>query len=273
MSAPPLEQLSWSISALPDCLAALTFRSRLHRGKLETNVFSPFFPDQDLNSQIEEQARRFGCEAEQIETSLRNLELELRHTHPALLQISETSILAVHSTRGNYCRVLLPDGSLKRLKINDLCAAVWQRIGPSERESCEALLNGCQVRGSRRGELLQLLLYEQLGHRLFNRFWRLAPPVGATPLRWLQQADAMGVSARLICAHAGQYLFWLASWTVLGRMSFEGRMDRGWMALPAPVPRLDRHPDEAHPGSDREYGRTQDAPGSTAGGRLASAGR
>jgi ATP-binding cassette, subfamily B, bacterial len=33
----------------------------------------------------------------------------------------------------------------------------------------------------------------------------------------------------LLIAHTAQYLLWLASWVVIGRLSFQGRMDRGWL--------------------------------------------
>ncbi len=33
----------------------------------------------------------------------------------------------------------------------------------------------------------------------------------------------------LVAAHLAQYLFWLASWQILGKLSLEGRMDRGWL--------------------------------------------
>ncbi len=38
-----------------------------------------------------------------------------------------------------------------------------------------------------------------------------------------------GLGAGLTFAHTAQYLLWLASWAILGTLSFDGRMDRGWL--------------------------------------------
>jgi ATP-binding cassette subfamily B protein len=33
----------------------------------------------------------------------------------------------------------------------------------------------------------------------------------------------------LLVSHTAQYLLWLASWAILGRLSFDGHLDRGWL--------------------------------------------
>jgi ATP-binding cassette subfamily B protein len=79
--------------------------------------------------------------------------------------------------------------------------------------------------------MIRLLLREQRGDKLFGGGWLLRVPVQAGTSRVLRQAHVFKNGAWLIAAHIGEYLLWLLSWAVLGRSSFEGHMDRGWLWL------------------------------------------
>src|SRR5207302_1293041 len=81
----------------------------------------------------------------------------------------------------------------------------------------------------RRERTLSLLLNEQLGETRFDQAWILRIAPGARPLPWMRQVKAIHNGIGLIVAHAAQYLLWLASWVIIGRLSFQGRMDRGWL--------------------------------------------
>ncbi len=73
------------------------------------------------------------------------------------------------------------------------------------------------------------LLSEQLGDKRWNQCWILRGSPAARPLSWLRQASAIQNGTALVIAHTGQYLLWLASWAILGTLSFQGRMDSGWL--------------------------------------------
>ena len=45
----------------------------------------------------------------------------------------------------------------------------------------------------------------------------------------MRQANVIPNGIGLLIAHTAQYVLWLASWVIIGRLSFEGRMDRGWL--------------------------------------------
>ncbi len=57
----------------------------------------------------------------------------------------------------------------------------------------------------------------------------LRPPLNTSVGRFLIDTGTVRKGSGLLIAHLGQYVFWLASWQILGRLSLEGRMDRGWL--------------------------------------------
>jgi ATP-binding cassette subfamily B protein len=76
---------------------------------------------------------------------------------------------------------------------------------------------------------MRFLLNDQLANRPFDQGWVLRPHVGANTLGLLRETGAIRNAGALVGAHTLQYLLWLASWAILGRLSFDGRMDRGWL--------------------------------------------
>ncbi len=125
--------------------------------------------------------------------------------------------------------VLTMNGKARRVSLQQVCEAIREPLERSGRSEIEHLLVEAQIPASRRAKAVSLLAREQLADRRFDQCWILRVPAGVRPLRWLRQASAPRNAAGLIAAHTGQYLLWLASWAILGSLSFEGRMDRGWL--------------------------------------------
>jgi ATP-binding cassette subfamily B protein len=126
--------------------------------------------------------------------------------------------------------VLTPELKTERLSIRDLCDAIRQPLEKDRRREFETLLNEAGIPRSRRARALHVLMDEQSGRKRFDQCWILRTQPGQSTFRSLREANAIQNGAGLLVAHTGHYLLWLASWAILGRLSFAGRMDGGWLA-------------------------------------------
>jgi len=178
---------------------------------------------------IERAAKHLGLEAEPIELTFRDLERELPISYPALLRICNSFYLAVLRANRRTLSVLTPTLAVRRVPIHGVCRAIREPAERPIRSQFERLLQEAQIPGSRQQQALSLLIREHLGETRFDQGWVLHPAPGAPAFRWLRQVNAIPNGIGLLIAHTAQYLLWLASWIVIGRLSFEGRMDPGWL--------------------------------------------
>jgi ATP-binding cassette subfamily B protein len=221
MNGQDVIHLCWPGSNLGECINALARKTRL------TNSQAPVSNE----ASIEWNAKKLGCEAEPIETTFADLENTLRTSHPALLQLGDAGFLAILGGNRRALRVLTPDSATKRVALQAVCAAVRATVDQPNRPEYERLVSETHLSEAKQSSVVDLLLAEQIGGRRFDRCWLLRVSPGARPRRWLRQANTLQRMSGLIAAHSVQYLLWLASWAILGRLSFEGRLDRGWLLL------------------------------------------
>jgi ATP-binding cassette subfamily B protein len=229
MSPRELEAVSWPASRAGDCLSALARKAQLTPACVEVRNPSGLVSSAGVQRWIEHTAKHLGLEAEPIEIAFRDLEQELSASYPALLRLADSFYLAVCRANRRMLWVLTPALAVRRVSIRDACEAIRE---PAERGVCpqfERLLCEAQTSHSRRQQALHLLLREQLGDTRFDQGWILHAASRTGHLRWLQQVNAVPNCLCLFFAHTAQYLLWLTSWIVIGRLSFEGRMDGGWL--------------------------------------------
>ena len=148
-----------------------------------------------------------------------------------MLQVSENAYLAIVTGGGGHLSVLTPNGEIRRVAARSLAAALRAPAERDSRAEWEGTLDELGVRASpaKRRRTMELLLDEQASGRSFDHCWILRSQFGNGILRLLRESKAMGNGVGLIVAHAGQYFLWIASWAVLGSLSFAGHMDRGWL--------------------------------------------
>lgn len=219
-----LEALGWPASQAGDCFSALIRKTGLSSDFPELQ--NPPKPD---SRWIERAAKQLSLEAEPVEIAFRDLERELPTCYPAVLRISDSFFLAVLRSKRHNLLVLTPDFAVRKVCVCDVAQALR---GPAEqvaRSHFERLLREADIPQSRRESILSLLLKEQLGENRFDQCWVMRVAPGARPVPWLKQVRAVPNAVGLPVAHSAQYLLWLASWVIIGRLSFEGRMDRGWL--------------------------------------------
>jgi ATP-binding cassette, subfamily B, bacterial len=222
---PDFQALSWPASRLGEALSALAnhagFESARELGAPESGSA--------LESWIEWGAKRLGCEAHLLEIPFRDLEDELSAAYPALLSLQDSFLLVVSGSRRKL-RVLTPARDVERISVCDVASAIREPLERGPRAQFEHVLNEVGIPSSKQARTLRLLMDDQSGSRPFRGCWILRPPPGASTFRSLREANSIQHGAALIATHLAQYLVWLASWAILGSLSFTGHLDRGWLA-------------------------------------------
>ena len=219
-----LSDLAWPTPQIGEALSAL-FNKTCAAGCQPAGRL----PIGQINEYIEQFAKHLNCDAEPLETTLGELRTELVSAAPLLLKISDSGVLAVVDGRKKHVRVLAPDLSLHKVRVDRICRAVREPAERSIRPELEQLLTGSGITKARQGRTLNLLLEEQLAARPFRDGWRLRLSARAGAATLLAEAGAIRNGTGLLLSHTTQYLLWLASWAILGRLSFGGHLDRGWL--------------------------------------------
>lgn len=233
MSAAQLEALAWPASRLGDAIATLIRKGSI--GSPDSKpVLNPTAPNElasehSLSAWIEWCAKRLGCEAEPIESTLGDLGHELPRSCPALIQLSPALYLAAlrgtHKTM--YC--VTPAGTLRRISVRALCTAICEPALANARADFDDIVRGLELPPSREQAIVRFLAGERLAEKRWTQCWKLRGSPGMPVRRWLHGAHALPNASMLAMTHAAQYLLWLTSWVIMGRLSFQGRMDRGWL--------------------------------------------
>ena len=223
-----VDAIGWPVERLPDAIAALCERAGLQM-RSRNGVPRQSTVAVDTAAVIEWHAEALGCEAHRLHTNLRDIGEELRTAFPAIVQVTGQFAIAVLHANRRTLRVIAPD--LQIHKIQRVSLVRWIREDQFEkaREPFRVLLNGVDVKTSRRDCVLEKLLEEQFALTRFEGCWRLRPHAGEPARGWLQHSNAYRIAACLLATHTFQYLLWLASWAILGSLSFAGRIDRGWL--------------------------------------------
>jgi ATP-binding cassette subfamily B protein len=226
--------LSWPANRLGDALTALIRRAHLRSGSSHlADLVAPADSqtDAELKNWVAWAASRLGCEVSAPAMPFRELAQELAAAYPALLRFSEGSYLAIVTGGRGKLSVLTPHGEIRQVSARDLAAALREPAERPLRAELESTLQviGLRVSPSKQRRTIEALLDEQASGKSFNQCWILRSQFGNGIVRLLRESKAMGNAGGLIVAHTGQYLLWIASWAVLGSLSFAGHMDRGWL--------------------------------------------
>jgi hypothetical protein len=218
MNPRELEALGWPASQAGDCLSALARKARLTQGPAEVRNPSEIVSGAGVQRWIEYTAKHLDLEAEPIEIAFRDLEQELSASYPALLRVADSFYVAVCRANRRTLWVLTPALAVRRVSIRDVCQAIREPAERGVRPQFERLLCEAQIPHSCRQQAAHLLLREQLADTRFDQGWILHAGSRTGHVRWLQQVNAVPNCLRLFFAHTAQYLLWLTSWIVIGRL-------------------------------------------------------
>jgi ATP-binding cassette subfamily B protein len=223
-----LEAAVWPADRLSDALVALCNKAGLpiERDPPDT---APAALNANLTARVEWLANSLGCEAETLHTTLRDVHQELRFAFPAILQLNDNAFVAILESGNRNARVLTPNLKVRKVGLADLVRTLRAPQVQALAAPLQNLLNEAGIKASRQAKAIENLVCEQLALTRFENCWVLRPYPGAPASEWLAQTNAFRLAAGLTATHTVQYLLWLASWAILGTLSFAGRMDRGWL--------------------------------------------
>jgi ATP-binding cassette, subfamily B, bacterial len=222
------EECAWPEERLDECLAALLKKAGLASNTGDLQHSSPA-DENDVEAWIENTAKHLGCESEPVEASYADLEKELACAFPSILQISHGCYLAVVRGTEQTLHVLTPKLQVRTIANDTVCRRIREPEGRHKRAEIERALAETGIETHRAARTADVLLREQLGRKRFRRCWIFRSSPGAPFLAWLRQAGVTSSAAGLLSTHSVEYLIWIVSWALLGSLSFQGHMDRGWL--------------------------------------------
>ncbi|HEX4749899.1 MAG TPA: ATP-binding cassette domain-containing protein [Bryobacteraceae bacterium] len=223
-----LAQIAWPASRVPEALLALCERTGLGtRTAIDHQTADRV--SGNVDEVIQWHTEAIGCEADVLHSNLRDIKSELCRAYPAILQIGDNYFLAITDVRKQSAYVLLPDLSEKKVALAEITREIRRPHVSALEGPLKRVLEETGICLSRRAKAIELLLSEQLALIRFSYCWVLKPAAGEPAAQWLAHADAYRLGAGLLGAHTLQYCLWLASWAILGTLSFQGRLDSGWL--------------------------------------------
>lgn len=183
---------------------------------------------------IEWQARSSGCIADPVELGLGDLEKHLCGLCPLLVEIgeeAEESYVAVLRFSRNAATVIAPNGECAVIGADVIYQALRQ---PSQSALAVNLLTMLSVTGvagseEQRGAIVNQMLRTENADQGCRVGWSFTSRERTGWRGLLASAGIVRNGACLMLAHVVQYVLWLASWTILGRVSLRGQMDPAWL--------------------------------------------
>ncbi|MFL6447200.1 MAG: ATP-binding cassette domain-containing protein [Bryobacteraceae bacterium] len=123
---------------------------------------------------------------------------------------------------------MTPGRELFKFSLQLLCDRLRSPAEEKIRHDYRDLLQEAQIPDVKTARLIRQLVDGQTGQQRFVDAWVLRAPLNTSLRRFLVDTGVVRKGMSLVVAHMAQYLFWLASWQILGQLSLQGRMDRGW---------------------------------------------
>jgi ATP-binding cassette, subfamily B, bacterial len=226
---PGIETCFWSSSELSDAVSALASRSGLASGNPGGSSRLPSADGTNAGALIEHQAQMLGCEAQRLDTIYRDLQDELASATPAIIRVGPRQFVAAVQVRRGKIDLLTPAREVLNFPLQSVCDLLRSAAGEKIRHEYGELLELTGMPQTKRARVIRQLVDSQTGQQGFGDVWMLRAPVDTSLPRFLIEAGVLRKGTGLLITHLMQYLFWLASWQILGNLSFEGRMDRGWL--------------------------------------------
>ena len=235
MTSLPLNTSSanlWPANRAAEALDALARRSGLRpKGG---GVSTPAAVDPDptrLGRWIEASAAALGLDAEPEEVRYADVELFLGSAAPALLRLTDGSLLALLASG----KILTPDFREERIGVaavrTELCGAAEEPLT----EELNSLLESVGIRQGRWGRVRATMLRQRLAGKLVAHAWLLRTEPGSNFFLSLRLSKIPQRLLLLTGTHLLQYALWLAAWWIVGAGALSGRLDGtllwGWVLL------------------------------------------
>ncbi len=233
-----LARYIWPANRLGELVESLARKARL--APQSTRLPQP--PDSLLESDgahigqwIDNSAGSIGLEAEPISVLYNELEQFLLSGGPAILRLrypsgnEQVAYLGLLSGDQKHVRLLCPDLHVRRLRLEQLRAAISLPFEGQLGEQVDQLLADAQVPEERRNRSRLAILRDQLGPQRIEAGWLLRLPPGANIASQFKTNRLYKPVFILIGMYFVQQLLSIASWFVIGRGIFQGHFEFSWL--------------------------------------------
>lgn len=226
-----LERFAWPAESLGDALLTLAKFAKLpHQPTrltvpgfvVESSPVANASRSLNLERWLEVAAERIGLESEAVVAPYSEIESLLRRAGPALIEINPRQTLVVLSASTRYLKVVAPDYSIRHIATGEVRDAMCQGAEAPHRQSIETLLTEVGLSGRAREKAREALLTKQLTDERIGGCRLLRAP-GRGEVRWGYWLTVM------IGTHVVEQACALATWSLLGWMTFSGRLEMGWL--------------------------------------------
>ncbi|MGO9114649.1 MAG: ATP-binding cassette domain-containing protein [Thermoguttaceae bacterium] len=229
-----LTELAWPAARLGEAMETLARRTGLAvpRGDAAAPPHSLAGTGGELiDDWIEALAARLGLEAESVEAPHAEVRRLMTGAAPALLRLpgeSEPRFLVLITGNRRHVVLLSPELTAVPVRpdlIGELLCQPWEA---SVCGSVDRILANIRLSAKRRRRAQAALLGELLAQVHVGGCWllRVAGTAGLT--HHAREASLPRLLTVVVAAHACEYVLWLASWWLLGWISFQGRLEPGW---------------------------------------------
>jgi ATP-binding cassette subfamily B protein len=228
-------EITWPADRLGEALEALGRRCGLgmRSATVEPAPARVAAEGEGLERWIEAAAGWLGLEAEPVEVPYDEVEQFLGKAGPALLRIPGDSggrFLVLVGGDRRRVRVLTPALAQTHLAVETLREALCREVEAPVEGVVEAMLAGAGVRGQRANQARRAVLRQLLATTRVGGCWLVGSGASAGLATQVRQGGLLRWLVALLGAHTCASGLWVLSWWLLGWMTLEGRLDRGWFA-------------------------------------------
>ena len=224
--------ITWPANRGAEALDALARRSGL-RPKVG-GISTPAAVDPDptrLGRWIEASAAALGLDAEPAEVRYADVERFLGSAAPALLRLSNGSMLALLASG----TVLTPDFREQRIGVATVRAELCGAVEAPLTDELNGLLESVGIRQGRWARVRATMLRQRLAGKLVAHAWLLRMEPGSNFFLSLRLSKIPQRLLLLTGTHLLQYALWLVAWGIVGAGALSGRLDGtllwGWVLL------------------------------------------
>ena len=227
MRAIPLADAVWPSSQLAEAVCALLRGCGIASAKAAEPLKNPGTSPVAPTELVEWQAKVSDCMADPVEMTLGHIESRLPRLCPVLLALHSGGYLPVLKVQKGEAAVLTPESQIRTIPFSEICTALLQTAREAALPAASQMVEAAGL--ANRSHLLESLLRQNIAGQACRVGWSFRPQPRPGIRGLLRDSGAGRNAALLFAAHFLQYLLWLASWFILGRLSLRGQMDQGWL--------------------------------------------
>ncbi|MCP4427061.1 MAG: ABC transporter ATP-binding protein [Chloroflexi bacterium] len=229
-----LLSLAWPMERLGEALAALGLASSLAPRQTKTPLTPANLAEDGpgLSRWVETAVANLGFEAEPTRIAYNELPAFLQTAGPALFRLETDDrprFLAVVKTRRKTAVVLSPDRHTHRAPLQQLRGALSVGLEKPLLAEIDAMLGETAVPPRKQAQVRQFMLQEQLGSAPIDGCWLFDLSPGSGFGGQLRRAGFFRHTTIFTLVYIIQHFLFLASWAVIGRAVFQGRVEFGWL--------------------------------------------